>query len=363
LRRPRAREVGISFGVLPPGPRNMISDVAGVRVGHTTLVRGSGPLKEGFGPVRTGVTVIVPHEGNLYRRPVKASYFDLNGCGGLVGALQIREFGMIDTPIGLTNTMSMGVVADALVKHVLRANPNAAKDQDAVIPVVSECDDSFLNDSRGMHVLGEHVHAALERVTVAVEEGAVGAGTGMSCYEFKGGIGTSSRIVETPAGRHTLGTLVLSNHGEREELVVLGVPVGRLLGPPTRRRREQGSIVMVVATDAPVSDRQLQRLARRAPLGLARTGACSHSGSGDIVIAFSTANVHDRMGDEPIQTDHFMRDRDLDHLFRATVDSTEESIVNSLFKADTTEGRDGNVSHGLPLDETIELLKEHKCLG
>lgn len=362
MRRLRAREAGLSFGVLPPAPRNAISDVAGVKVGHTTLVRGAGALKQGFGPVRTGVTVIVPHGGNLHQRPVKASYFDLNGCGGLVGALQMREFGVIDTPMGLTNTMSMGTVADALVKYVLRSNPEAGLSEDAVIPIVSECDDSFLNDARGMHVLEEHVHAALDRVSEGVEEGAVGAGTGMTCYDFKGGIGTSSRVVETAAGRHVLGTLVLSNHGEREELVVCGVPVGRFLKPPDKRRLEHGSIVMVVATDAPVSERQLHRLAKRGAMGLARTGACSHSGSGDIVIAFSTANIHDRAAEDAILTDHFMKDGDLNHLFRAAVDSTEESIVNSLFKAETVEGRDGNVSQALPLDETMELLKAHGVL-
>lgn len=357
--RPRAREAGLRFGALPTGPRNSIADVPGVRVGHCTVWKGSGPLVEGQGPVRTGVTAVLPHQWDVFARPVKGAFFDLNGCGGLMGALQIREFGLIDTPIMLTNTMSMGAVADATVRHVLKHNPKASLSEDSVIPIVSECDDSHLNDARGLHVREEHVAEAIQRASQDVKEGAVGAGTGMCCYDFKGGIGTSSRLVEAPGGTYALGVLVLSNHGSREELIVEGVPVGSLLDAPNPRRAEQGSIVTVVATDAPVDARQLGRVARRSSMGLALTGSCSHNGSGDIVVAFSTANAHERSSGGALVTDELMRDKDMDGLFRATVDCTAEAIINSLFKAETVEGRDGHVVPALPIDETLGLLRKH----
>jgi len=357
--RQRAREAGVWFGEQPTGSRNEITDVSGVMVGHCTIVKGSGSLDPGKGPVRTGVTVILPHGGNLFERPVKASYFDFNGCGGLGGALQIREFGLIDTPIALTNTMSMGTVTTALVKHMLKQNPGSGVNDDTIIPVVSECDDSWLNDSRGLHVREEHVFEAIENASAEVREGAVGGGTGMTSYDYKGGIGTSSRLVSVPAGKYTVGTLVMSNHGEWQELRVDGVPIGSLLGSPDAQRPEKGSIVMVVATDAPLDSRQLGRLARRAIMGLAVTGSASHNGSGDIVVSFSTANMHDRYKGNGLLTDHLLRDGDVDPLFRATIDSTAESIVNSLFAAETLQGRDGHVSSALPIDKTLQLLKEH----
>ena len=358
--RPRARDAGVRFGRGVTGPRNSVSDVPGVRVGHCTVSSGSGLLVEGKGPVRTGVTAILPHAGNLYSRPVKGAYFDLNGCGGLMGALQIREFGAIDTPIMLTNTMSMGAVADATVRYVLGQNPQAGLTEDAVIPIVSECDDSYLNDARGLHVSERHVREAIEHASQDVREGAVGAGTGMSCYDFKGGIGTSSRLIEAPGGTYAVGVMVLSNNGSREELLVDGVPIGSMLEDVRNpKRAEQGSIVTVVATDAPVDPRQLGRLARRSSLGLALTGSCSHNGSGDIVIAFSTANIHDRIVKEALVTDTLLMDRDMDGLFRATVDSTAEAIINSLFKAETTEGRDGHIVPGLPIDDTLDILRRH----
>jgi D-aminopeptidase len=357
--RPRARDAGLRFGSGVTGPRNSIADVPGVRVGHCTISSGSGPLVQGKGPVRTGVTAILPHAGNMYARPVKGAYFDLNGCGGLVGALQIREFGLIDTPIMLTNTMSMGAVSDATVRYVLRQNPGAALADDSVIPIVSECDDSHLNDARGLHVSETHVIEAIERASQDVKEGAVGAGTGMCCYDFKGGIGTASRLVEAPGGTYALGVLVLSNHGSREELLIEGVPVGSMLRAPDPKRKEQGSIVTVIGTDAPVDARQLGRLAKRSALGLALTGSCSHNGSGDIALAFSAANVRDRPAKGTLVTETLMTDRDMDGLFRATVDATAEAIINSLFKAETTEGRDGHVVPALPIEETLDILRRH----
>ncbi len=357
--RPRAREAGLRFGAGTAGPRNSIADVPGVKVGHCTISTGSGALEVGKGPVRTGVTAILPHGGNLFTTPVKGAYFDLNGCGGLMGALQVREFGLIDTPIMLTNTMSMGAVADATVRHVLGQNPGAGLSDDAVIPIVSECDDSYLNDARGLHVREEHVREALDRASPEVREGAVGAGTGMSCYDFKGGIGTSSRLVDAPGGTYAVGVLVLSNHGSREELTIEGVPVGTMLDSPNPKRAEQGSIVIVVGTDAPLDARQLGRLAKRSWLGLGLTGSCSHNGSGDISVAFSVANAHDRTVRGSLVTDSLLSDRDMDGLFRGTVDATAEAVVDSLFKAGTTEGRDGHVVPGLPIDETLDILRRH----
>lgn len=340
----------------------MITDVPGVKVGHCTIIRGSGPLKPGEGPVRTGVTAVLPHPRNMFREPVKGAYFDLNGCGGLNGALQIREFGLIDTPILLTNTMSMGAVSDAVIKYLLRSNPGVGHDEDTIIPIVSECDDSFLNDSQGMHVKEEHVIAAIENAKPTVAEGSVGAGTGMSCYDFKGGIGTASRVVAIEGGRYTLGVLVLSNHGDRSQLKIDGVPVGALLPPPPKRRKEAGSIVMVVGTDAPLDARQLGRIARRTTMGLALTGSCSHNGSGDIAIAFSTANIHDRTREIGLITEKLVQDRDMTPLFQATVEATAEAIINSLFKAETVEGRDGNTSFALPIDDALAILRAHNRL-
>lgn len=357
--RLRARSAGLRFGAGTTGPRNSVTDVPGVKVGHCTISSGSGKLDEGKGPVRTGVTAILPHGGNVFARPVKGAYSDLNGCGGLMGALQIREFGLIDTPVMLTNTMSMGAVADATVRYVLRQNPQASLAEDSVIPIVLECDDSHLNDARGLHVSERHVLEAIESASQEVKEGAVGAGTGMSCYDFKGGIGTSSRLVEATGGTYAVGALVLSNHGCREELLIEGVPVGSMLEVPNPKRVEQGSIVMVIATDAPVDARQLGRLARRTSLGLGLTGSCSHNGSGDIAVAFSTANSHDRNVKGELLTDTLIADRDMDGLFRATVDSTYEAIVNSLFKAETTEGRDGHVVPAIPIEQTLDLLRRH----
>jgi D-aminopeptidase len=360
LSRPRAREAGVRFGDVPTGTKNSITDVEGVKVGHCTLRKGDGKLIPGEGPVRTGVTVILPHGDDLYSRPVKGTYFALNGCGGLSGALQVEEFGKIDSVIGLTNTMGMASVAEGLVKYTLERNPLAGIEHDTVIPVVSECDDSYLNDARGLHVRPEHVFEAIAAAGDDVSEGAVGAGTGMVCYDFKGGIGTSSRRVEVQGEKYSIGIIVLSNHGEREELTIDGVPVGKLLNAADPHRKENGSIVTVIATDAPLDARQLRRVAKRAGMGLALTGSCARNGSGDIMIAFSTANIHDRYPKERfVLTDNLLVDNEMSALFRATVDCTAEAIVNSLFKGESVKGRDDNMVPGLPIDETLQLLKAH----
>ena len=359
MMRPRAREKGVWFGSQPTGPKNMITDVPGVKVGHCTIIRGSGPLKPGHGPVRTGVTAILPHARNVFVEPVKASFCDFNGCGGLVSSLQIREFGLIDTPIILTNTMSMAAASEGVIKWLMKSNPGVGLDDDTIIPTISECDDSYLNDARGLHVREEHVFAAIDGAKDSVEEGAVGAGTGMTCYDFKGGIGTASRVVSIAENKYTVGSLALTNHGEREELRIDGVPIGANIPPPEERRPEKGSIIMVVATDAPLDSRQLGRIAKRAILGLAVTGSASHNGSGDISIAFSTVNTHSRKDNGHLISDTILRDSVIDPLFRATADCVTEAIVNSLFKAETVEGRDGHTSYALPIDKTLELLKEH----
>lgn len=359
MSRPRAREAGIWFGELPPGPKNAITDVTGVKVGHCTIIRGSGPLKIGKGPVRTGVTAILPHGKNVYREPVKGAYFDMNGCGGLMGALQIREFGIIDTPIVLTNTMSMGSAAEGLIKYLLRSNPDVGISEETIIPIVSECDDSYLNDAQGLHVREDHVFTAIQDAKETVVEGAVGSGTGMTCHDYKGGIGTSSRRVEVGGDMYTLGTLVMTNHGCKEELRIDGVPVGLELPEPGRKRSVDGSVVIVVATSAPLDSRQLGRVARRTFLGMANVGGCSANGSGDIAVAFSTANIHKRFESDGLLTDYLIQDKDITPLFRAAVDCTAEAIVNSLFKAETVEGRDGNTSWALPIDETLEIMKAH----
>ena len=360
MSRPRARDVGLRFGELPTGRGNAITDVAGVKVGHCTLRRGEGRLVVGEGPVRTGVTVVLPHESDVYRRPAKGMYYALNGCGGLMGALQLEEFGMVDTPIGLTNTMAIPAVSEGLIRYTMERNPLASVEEDAVIPLVSECDDSFLNDARGLHVRPEHALQAIADAGVSVEEGAVGAGTGMVCHDFKGGIGTASRVVGICGDSYVVGILVLSNHGERRNLLVDGVPVGRLLEVPNPNRKESGSIVTVLATDAPLDARQLGRMARRIGMGLGLTGSCAHNGSGDIMIAFSTANVHDRyQTDRHLVVDRLLVDREISPLFRATVDATSEAVVNSLFAAETERGRDVRVVPALPIDQTLEILKAH----
>lgn len=364
MSRPRAREAGVRFGDVPVGRKNSISDVAGVKIGHCTLRKGEGKLVVGEGPVRTGVTVVVPHEGDLYRRPVKGTCHVLNGCGGLMGALQIQEFGLIDTPIGLTNTMSMSAVGEGLIRYTMERNPLAGVEEDTIIPAVSECDDSHLNDSRGLHVRPEHVFEAIGNASTSVEEGAVGAGTGMVCHDFKGGIGTSSRTMEVGGDEYVIGVLVLSNHGERKDLLVNGVPVGRLLDAPNPNRKQNGSIVTVVATDAPLDARQLRRLARRVGMGLGLTGSCAHNGSGDIMVAFSTANIHDRrQTDTHVVTDRLLVDHEMNPLFRGIVDATSEAVVNSLFKAQTEKGRDDHVVPALPVEATMEILKAHGRLG
>jgi D-aminopeptidase len=360
-KRPRAREFGIRIGRLQPGPHNAITDVAGVRVGHTTLISGDGPLIPGQGPVRTGVTVILPHGGNLFREKVPAAIHVINGFGKCMGQEQVDELGTIEGPVALTSTMNVGLVTDAIISYGIRENPDLGIQTSTINPIVGECSDQHLNDIQGRHVREEHVFQAIDRaLSGPVEEGAVGAGTGMVAFGFKGGIGTASRVTPAELGGWTVGVLVLANYGRREQLRVDGVPVGEALaaGDDTP---ERGSIMIIVATSAPLLDRGLRRLARRAGIGLARTGSIAGNGSGDYVIAFSASELV-RIPHNPTSLTHPLEvvvenGPAIDSLFQATVEATEEAILNALFRATTMTGRDGATREALPLDRVRDIMQ------
>jgi D-aminopeptidase len=371
----RSRDLGIVIGEGRPGPWNSITDVAGVRVGHTTLIRGDGPLVVGEGPVRTGVTVIVPHDGNVWSEPVFAGSHTLNGNGELTGLEWIRESGLLNGAIGLTNTHSVGTVRDALVHAATRAGLSGATNW--ALPVAGETWDGRLNDIDGQHVRPEHVDAALAAaVSGPVVEGNVGGGTGMICHEFKGGIGTASRAIPADLGGWTVGVLVQANYGRRGLLRIDGVPVGEAIpisevpSPHERVRRGlgepppgAGSIIGIVATDAPLLPQQCARLAQRAGLGVARTGGLGAPSSGDIFLAFATGNrglpaSEDRSSLAAIGL-RALPDHALDPLFEATVEATEEAIANALVAAETMTGRDGHVAYRLPHDRLVEVMRRH----
>jgi D-aminopeptidase len=359
---PRARDLNLIGGELPPGAANAITDVAGVLVGHTTLIGGAGPLRPGQGPVRTGVTVVLPHGGNLFREKVRAAVHTINGFGKALGFEQVRELGLIESPIALTNTLNVGLVADALVQHAVAQSPEIGISTGTVNVVVGECNDGRLNDLQGRHVRAEHVLAAIEMAAGGpVAEGAVGAGTGTICFGWKGGIGTASRVVPDRVGGWTVGALVQSNFGYPRSLTIHGIPIGEQIEPPDPRppARDGGSIMIVLATDAPLSDRQLGRLCVRAAAGLARVGSVYGHGSGDFVIAFSVAErvphrppaltaAHTALADEAGA---------IDWLFYAVAESVEEAVLNSLCAAETVVGRDGHTAHALPLDEVAALVR------
>ena len=374
---PRARELGLVASDLPTGAHNAITDVSGVRVGHATLIQGDGPLVPGTGPVRTGVTVVQPHGGNLFREKVHAAVHTINGFGKPLGFEQVRELGNIESPIALTGTLNVGLVADALVQHCVRQSPEIGIESTSVIVIVGETNDGKLNDLQGRHVRAEHVFAALAGAAGgALTEGAVGAGTGTVCFGWKGGIGTASRVVPVQAGGYTLGALVQTNFGRASELVIAGVPVGRAILPPPavdenaarssapQESPEHGSVMIVLATNAPLVSRQLHRLCVRAAAGLARTGSTYGHGSGDFVIAFSTANRIAHTA--PALTGQAVTladEEQLDWLFRAVVESVEEAVVNSLCAAVTMTGRDGYTCHALPLARVAALVRAARAQG
>jgi D-aminopeptidase len=365
---PRVTDLGITIGPLESGPTRSIADVPGVGVGHATVWRDEPAPPVGRGTARTGVTVIDPG-GNLFREPIPAGGAVLNGAGECTGFITAQEWGLLETPIFLTSTMQLGRVYDAACELLLEEDD--AIGDDVIIPVVAECDDSFLNDARRMQVTRDDVATALTAAraagaasasgaAVAPEEGAVGSGTGMSCLGFKGGIGSASRIVspgtELP---YTVGVLVMTNFGERERLTIDGVPVGRLM-PPTPEDEptapDAGSCIVIVLTDAPITSADCQRLARRAGLGLARTGSVATNGSGEIFFAAATGLRAPR-GTAPAGTP--LVGDDLNPFFAAVVDATEEAVLNSMLQASTVVGRGGNTSPGLPADEVAEMLRSH----
>ncbi len=355
--RARARDLGIAIGTLPAGPLNAITDVPGVMVGHCTVSWGGPELPRGSGPARTGVTAIVPHGGDVWHERVVAGGFAANGVGEVVGMNAIREWGLIETPIMLTNSQSIGAVYDATVRWMMARDPLAGI-EDAVMPVVGECDDSMLNDMRGMHVHEEHVHAALAAAASGpVTEGCVGSGTGMTCFDFKGGIGTSSRLVKPYSGStHTVGVLVMTNFGSRPRLSIDGVPVGREIADLMPQEHREGSCIVVLATDAPLTARQCERMAKRCALGLAVTGSYAADGSGEFMVAFTTAHRVPRVTTSPPALASIGNDA-MFELFAAAVDATAEAVVNSLCAATDTVGRDGNRSCALPLDRLVQLME------
>jgi D-aminopeptidase len=356
--RLRAREMGIVVGVYPTGVNNAITDVAGVKVGHVTLVRGEGALKPGEGPVRTGVTVVIPRD-DVWHKKVPAGAFVLNGTGEMTGLAWVAESGFLEYPIALTNTLNVPRVADGIMSWMIKRYPEIGITDDTLTPVVAECDDSRLNDIQGRHVSERDVEAAIEGASGGpVPEGAVGAGTGMVSYGFKGGIGTASRRLPPEEGGYAVGVLVNANHGRRAELVVNGVPVGKLYdrNAPAASAGGEGSIIIVLATDAPLDSRQLGRLAKRAAVGLARTGSTVRHGSGDFMLAFSTANVVPHYPKEPTYAMTHLSDAYLNPLFSATVEATEEAILNALTRATTTVGRDNHRVDAISLSRLKALM-------
>jgi len=403
-KRPRARDLGIKIGRIKTGRYNAITDVAGVRVGHVTLIEGSGKLVPGKGPIRTGVTAILPHGGDLFLEKVTGAVLRINGFGEVTNSEQVHEMGFIEGPIMLTNSLNVARVADAVIDWSLDRNKAMGIETWGISPCVAETNDMYLNDIRGRHVNREHVFLAIDSAKGGpVEEGAVGGGTGMICYDFKGGIGTASRKLPDKLGGYTIGVLVQTNFGWRPQLMIDGVPIGRelehykpvrrkIVNPPSviasreaakqsptqsveiassqkpllamtksGRVTDGGSVIVVLATDAPCSTRILTRLAMRVQNGLARTGSHTGNTSGDFVIAFSTTRRKKHFADALTYTaEQIIEQGDLiNYMFWAVVEATEEAVLNSLFKADTMVGRDDHVVPGLPIEETVALMHKY----
>ena len=379
----RARALGLRLGQLEPGPLNAITDVPGVKVGQVTVMRGDGALQPGQGPVRTGVTVVVPRE-DVWHNKVPAGAFVLNGTGEMTGLAWVAESGFLEYPIALTNTLNVPRVANGVISWMLRRYPGIGITDDTLTPVVAECDDGRLNDIQGRHVSEADVMQALDEATSGpVAEGTVGAGTGMISYGFKGGIGTASRQLPAAAGGFTVGVLVNANHGRRPELVMGGVPVGQRydaaptqssgLPDPNPERlsatREgssgnaEGSIIVIIATDAPLDSRQLTRLGKRAALGLARTGSTARHGSGDFMLAFSTGNVIPHYPTELTFSLTHLADTHLNAVITATVEATEEAILNALTGATTVVGRDGFRAEAISIPRLRSLLSSDVPTG
>ena len=333
------KESGIKIGRGTPGKRNLITDVPGVKVGHVTVRDGA--------DINTGVTAILPHEGNIFQDKVMAASCVINGFGKTMGLVQVEELGTIEIPIVMTNTPSIGTAATALIKYMLQQNEDIGVKTGTVNPLICECNDGTLNDIRGLHVTEEHVFEALANCGEEFEEGVVGSGTGMCCLGLKGGIGSASRIVKLDDKEYTVGALVMSNFGGAGRLMIEGRHMGQEIKDKLEAQQDKGSIIMLIATDIPLSERQLKRVARRAGVGLARTGSYYGNGSGDIAIAFTTANRAPHYSKNAVMDMKMISDNKIDGVFDATAEAVEEAIISSLYHAETTTGRAGKVKYGL----------------
>ena len=321
--------IKLKIGKLQKGKNNLITDVKGVKVGHKTLDNGN---------IKTGVTAIIPHSDNIFREKLISSSYVINGFGKSIGLVQINELGTLETPIILTNTLSVGTCSTALVKYMLKENEDIGVTTGTVNPVVCECNDGYLNDIRGLHVKEEDVFDAIENAEINFKEGNIGAGTGMSCYQLKGGIGSASRVLKLDDKEYTIGSLVLSNFGLKEDLLVDGIKVGEKILEKEREELEKGSIIIILATDIPMNERQLKRIAKRVPIGLARTGSHIGNGSGDIVIAFSTANRIKHYEDRDIVSIKIINENIIDKVFRGVIECVEEAVISSLLHSEKTIG-------------------------
>lgn len=360
--RKRVGELGIRIGKFPTGPYNAITDVKGVLVGHSTIIEGSGKLRRGKGPIRTGVTAILPSFGDVFNHRVVGGGFVLNGAGEVTGLTQVMEWGLIETPILLTNTLSVGACSQGMVKYMVEQYPGIGSEQDVPLPLVGECDDSWLNDIAGRHVKAEHVYEALKTAASGLpEEGTVGGGTGMVTCDFAGGIGTSSRKLPGKMGGYTIGVLVMSNFGHKEDLRFAGIPVGEWLvdyaSDIPRRLHSYGSIIAVIATNAPLLSLQLNRLCKRVALGIGRVGSYAAHGSGEIILGFSSANTVPRKNRKHTSQLTFLNDNHINPLYQAAIEATEEAILNALCKSHEMSGVNNHLAPALPLDKIEKWVK------
>ena len=331
--------LNIKIGEFPSGKNNLISDVKGIKVGHTTLNNGK---------IKTGVTALLPHDGNIFKEKLICSSYIINGFGKSCGLIQINELGTLETPIIFTNTLSVGTASTALIKYMLKNNKDIGITTGTINPVVCECNDGYLNDIRGLHVKEEHIFQAIENADIQFQEGNIGAGTGMSCYQLKGGIGSASRIVNLDEKEYTIGAIVLSNFGLKKDLTIHGKKLGdKIISLENEEQLEKGSIIIILATDIPMNERQLKRISKRVPVSLARTGSHIGNGSGDIVIAFTTANKINHYEEKDIITMKIINENRIDTIFRAVIETVEESIISSLLHSTSTTGRDGNTRESL----------------
>lgn len=331
--------LNIKIGEFPSGKNNLISDIKGIKVGHTTL---------NDGKIKTGVTALLPHSGNIFKDKFMCSSYVINGFGKSCGLMQINELGTLETPIILTNTLSVGTASTALIKYMFKNNKDIKITAGTINPVVCECNDGYLNDIRGFHVKEEHIFQAIESADIKFQEGNIGAGTGMSCYQLKGGIGSASRIIRLDEKEYTVGAMVLSNFGLKKDLIVNGKKLGdKIIALENEEQLEKGSIIIILATDIPMNERQLKRISKRVPVSLARTGSHIGNGSGDVVIAFTTANKINHYEEKDIISIKIINENKIDIIFRAIIETVEESILSSLLHSTKTVGRDGNTRESL----------------